>query len=103
MLAAFREPPVCSLASAFTVATSLRATHKEGQVYSDLKTSLPVCPLGEDLVTPGPLESGWAVRRLKIVLALFLSGLGISDIDLSLLSLGLGQSGSMFSLMLSAQ
>lgn len=81
VLATLREPLVCSLTSAFTVATSLRAT-QEGQVYS-------VYPLGEDPRSPG---SGWAVRRLRVVQALFLGGLGILDIDLSffLLSLGLG-------------
>lgn len=90
VLATLREPPVCSLTSAFTVATSLKAT-QEGQVYS-------VYPLGED---PRSSGSGWAVRRLRVVRSLFLGGLGILDVDLSsfLLSLGLGQGGSLLPLL----
>lgn len=82
VLATLREPPVCSLTSAFTVATSLRAT-QEGQVYSDLEKNLPVYSLGEGL------ESGWAVRRLRVIRALFLGGLGILDVGLSFLLLPL--------------
>lgn len=54
-------------------------------------------PLGEDPRSPG---SGWDVRRLRVVRALFLGGLGILDVDLSFLLLRLGLGGSLLPLLL---